>query len=203
MKSKLICLSLLICCFISVFSQDVTDVTNVTKVTLLNPGLSYEARIGKFQTAYVQGFMNTSVYTSDYASSENPDYTFYIDPAATVQYRYYYNASKRAEREKRIDMNSMNYVGAVSEFIYSKMRLSSDYFEESSRRMVSRFGIVWGLQRNFEGHFSIDLNLGLGYLLAKGTTINYPQPTTTNVTMPTFMGQLNIGFWLNKRKTKE
>ena len=64
MNCKLICLSILLSCVLTGYSQQQTDVTNVTKVTILNPGVSYEARIAKFQTIYVQGFMSTSGYFS-------------------------------------------------------------------------------------------------------------------------------------------
>jgi hypothetical protein len=103
--------------------------------------------------------------------------------------------------EKRTEMNSMNYVTVMSEFIFSKMRLTTDYIDESKRRAISRFGVGWGFQRNYAQHFSLDLNLGFGYLLSKGTSYNWNgQLTTKTISTPTFMGQFNIGFWLNKSK---
>lgn len=199
MRSKLICLSISLAAFFSCFSQEV-DVTNVAKVTILNPGLSYETRVGKFQTVYGQAFMNLSASYS-YSSNLGSSSEFYFDPAATLQYRFYYNGGKRMEMEKRTEMNSMNYVAAITEVIFSKMRLTDDYFDESDRRAISRFGIAWGFQRNYKGRFSLDLNLGLGYMVAKGTTYNYNgQVTTKTVTTPTMMGQFNIGFWLNREK---
>lgn len=202
MNSKLMCLSILLTSFFSGFSQDV-DVTNVAKITILNPGLSYETRVGKFQTVYGQAFMNLSASYS-YSSSMGSNSEFYFDPAATLQYRYYYNGMKRMEMEKRTEMNSMNYVAVISEVIFSKMRLTNDYFDESSRRGITRFGIAWGLQRNYKQRFSLDLNLGLGYMFAKGTTYNYSgQLTTKTITTPTMMGQFNIGFWLNREKEEE
>jgi hypothetical protein len=201
MNHKLICSGLLLLATVAAFSQqDETDVTNVTKVTIINPGLSYEARIGKFQTLYMQGFMSMSGYFS-YSDALGTESAFYFDPAADIQYRYYYNGRKRFEMEKRTEMNSMNYVTVMSEFILSKMRLTTDYIDESKRRAISRFGVGWGFQRNYAQHFSLDLNLGFGYLLSKGTSYNWNgQLTTKTISTPTFMGQFNIGFWLNKSK---
>jgi hypothetical protein len=183
------------------FSQDnKTDVTNVTKVTIINPGVSYETRIAKFQTIYLQGFMNTSGYFS-YSSSFGTESAFYFDPAAALQYRFYYNGMKRFEIEKRTEMNSMNYIAIMSEVVFSKARLTTSYIDESNRRAVTRFGIGWGMQRNYAKHFSLDLNMGLGYLISKSTTYDYNgRPSTKTISMPGFMGQLNIGFWLNKKK---
>ena len=132
------------CCGLSSLSQEPdVDVTNVTKITILNPGLSHERRIGKFQTVYGQFFMNLST-VGDYSNSYDPNIRFYFDPAVTLQYRYYYNAYKRPELEKRTAMNSMNYIALITEFIASKMPLSADYFEESSLRAINRFGAGWG-----------------------------------------------------------
>jgi hypothetical protein len=202
MASKLTCLfCFLIINSLTAFCQDdEIDVSNVAKVTILNPGLSYEARIAKFQTVYVQGFMNMSGYFS-YSDALGTESKFYFDPAADLQYRFYYNGMKRFEMEKRTEMNSMNYVTIMSEFIISKMRLSESYVDETSRRAISRFGVGWGFQRNYAQHFSLDLNLGLGYLISKGTEYSYNgQPSTRDISLPTFMGQLNIGFWLGKKK---
>ena len=100
-------------------------------------------------------------------------------------------------------MNSMNYLAFVSEFMASKAAIADDYVNEDSRRLVSKFGIAWGLQRNYAGRFSLDLNLGLGYLISKGTTINSNGRLVKNISMPTAMGQLNLGIWLNRRKVEE
>jgi len=198
MNSKLLCLLIFLASFLAGSSQDV-DVS-VAKVTILNPGLSYETRIGKFQTVYGQAFMNVSASYS-YSSSMGSNSKFYFDPAVTLQYRYYYNGMKRMEMERRTEMNSMNYVAAVSEVIFSKMRLSTNYFDEWNRRAITRLGVVWGLQRNYRQRFSLDLNMGLGYMFAKGTTYNYSgQLKTKTVTMPAIMGQFNIGFWLNRER---
>lgn len=197
----------LICSFLFLFTtvmtasaQDEVDVTNVTKITVINPGLSYEARLAKFQTLYMQGFASISGYFS-YSDALGTESAFYFDPAADIQYRYYYNGMKRFEMGKRTEMNSMNYVTVMSEFIFSKMRLSTDYVDESKRRAISRFGIGWGFQRNYAQHFSLDLNLGLGYLFSKGANYSYNgQRTTKTISMPAAMGQLNIGFWLGRKK---
>lgn len=102
--------------------------------------------------------------------------------------------------EKRTEMNSMNYIAFISEVIFSKMGLSDDYFDEENRRPITRLGVGWGLQRNYRQRFSLDLNLGLGYMFGKGTTYDYyNQAKEKTVSMPTMMGQINIGFWLNRR----
>src|SRR5690349_17325498 len=59
----------MLCCLLitsltALSQENETDASNVTRVTVFNPGLSYEARIARSQTVYVQGFMNMSGYFS-------------------------------------------------------------------------------------------------------------------------------------------
>jgi hypothetical protein len=176
------------------------DVTNITKVTFFNPGISYERRIQKLQTLYAQVFMNTSGRI-EYSSSFGNTSTFYFDPAFTLQYRYYYNAARRLANDKRIEMNSLNYLSSIYELVYSKRQISASNYIETNRRALNTFGIAWGFQRNYKRRFSIDLNLGAGYLFGKATlSDNTGQAITKNVGQFTPVGQLNIGLWLNRRE---
>ena len=195
------------CCFIAVsgFSQsqepdEIVDVTNVTKFTLLDPGFSYEARIGKNQTIYGQVFMNTSFTYSDYFGT---DYSIYFDPALAFQYRYYYNGKRRQQKELRTEMNSLNYIAPVYEVIFSRAALTSDYYTEDNRRAINRLGVVWGFQRNYKDRFSLDVNLGLACKFGKSTALDYMgNPVSLSETAADVVGlrQINLGIWLNKRK---
>src|SRR5436190_11412133 len=93
-------------CWKPVYAQDdeIIDVRNVSKITILNPGLSYEMRVGKHQTLYGQVCMNVSAYYS-YSSSLGTTSGVNLDPAATLQYRFYYNPMTRFEKGRRTEMN--------------------------------------------------------------------------------------------------
>ena len=185
---------------VTCFSQDTADVTRVTKLTFLNPGISREMRVVKLQTVYVQAFMNTSAYFS-YSSSFGTEAGIYFDPALTGQYRYYYNAKRRAEKGKRTEMNSMNYLAGVWETDFTKAGVLDDNIDEEKRRAVNKLGVVWGLQRNGSKHFSLDLSLGFGYVFAKGTGIDENgNKFSSPVSQVTSIGQINLGFWLNRGK---
>ena len=110
----LLCLFLLLS--VSSFTQDtkVADVTDVIKANFFDPGISYEKRIGESQTLYGQAFLSTSIYIG-YSSALGNMSGVDIYPALTLQYRYYYNGNKRAEKGKRTAMNSLNYIGIVTE----------------------------------------------------------------------------------------
>ena len=116
MNRKLFCLSVLFFSTLISYGQEKTetDIINLTKITFLNPGISYEHRIGKLQSLYFQAFMNTSAGVS-YSSSFGWNSGIYFDPALTAQYRYYYNAKKRESKGKRTEWNNLNYLAGISD----------------------------------------------------------------------------------------
>lgn len=184
------------------FSQGTTqvDITNVTKVTFLSPGISYEKRIGKFQSLVGQVFMAPSFYAS-YSDFLGTDARLVFDPGFSFQYRYYYNYDKRKEKGKRTEINSLNYISPTFENVFSKVAIASDHYGEYNRRAINTIGVVWGIQRNYKKRFSLDLNLGAGYLFTTATLSNgMGQTIKRNYSQFTPLGQLTLGFWLNKRK---
>ena len=179
--------------------KDNTRLTDITKATFFNPGISYEKSIAKFQSLYGQLFMNTS-FAIGFSSEFGTTSYIHFDPAATLQYRYYYNSEKREAKGKRIQMNSLNYLASIVEVTFSKGSISSSYVTEKDRRAINVAGIAWGFQRNYPKRFSLDINLGAGFLFTRVTTINDSgELTIKNEGQFTTIGQVNLGFWLNKK----
>ena len=186
---------------ISVFSQksESTDITNITRATFFSPCISYEARVGKFQSIVGNATLAASFYFSS-SSTFGTSYELYFDPALGLQYRYYYNYEKRKTKGKRTDKNSLNYVTALAQAIFTKNRLSSSYLPEENIRPIYSIGPAWGFQRNYPKRFSLDLSLGLGYAFASSTTLDqFGRRVKTNSGIVTTIGSLSLGFWLNKR----
>ena len=186
----------------SCFAQDdrPPDITDVSKVTFVNPGFSYEKRVAKLQSLLGHAYMSPSIYLG-YSSSLGNMSSVYFDPAVALQYRYYYNSGKRSEKGKRTEMNSLNYFAAVEDLSFSRNAISSSYYVETTRRPMHRFGLIWGLQRNRPKRFSVDFNIGAGYLVARSTSLDTSgEYVTSNEGVFTFLGQLTIGLWLNKKK---
>jgi hypothetical protein len=195
-KKYIIGLLLPVNCFCQ---QKQAAVTDVIKATFLNPGISYEKKAGKCQTLYAQAFLNTSfgIGFSSYLGSTS---FIYLDPAFTLQYRYYYNFAKREDKGKRTALNSLDYIAAIAETIFSAGNIASSWVPEEKRRAMNTIGLVWGIQRNYPKRFSIDANAGFGYLFAKETTINTTgQLVRKTAGKLTYAGQLNLGFWLNRK----
>jgi len=189
MKKNLICTIPLLTLFANVsFAQknDNDVVENVTKATILLPGLAHEHKLGKASTIYIGAYMNIwfSSTSSFYGSNTS---TVHVGPALDLSFRNYYNYKRRSDRGKRTEMNSLNYVAPA--FIVTSIQKPFS----SGSEFVNLFGVVWGMQRNYPGRFSLDLDLGAGYLFnAQGFSNN-------NSVQP--MSELTLGIWLNK-KTK-
>ena len=200
---KKIILAFLLLLSTNAFSQEKQEssgVTDIFKVTFLNPGISYEKKLAKFQTLYLQAFMNLAVSTSTDVFGRNNDAKFYLDPALTLQYRYYYNFKHRSDKGRRTSFNNLNYVSAVWQTFFSKVPLKSTYYQPENRRPVHIAAVVWGIQRNNRKRFSLDLNVGPGVLFSK-TNYNDFSGNKFSISQSQFTlySQLNLGFWLNKR----
>ena len=181
------------------FSQNLshTDVRDITKITLFDPGISYEKRIGKLQSLYGQAVLRSTIYIG-YSSALGNTSGIYFHPALGLQYRYYYNGEKRKAKGKRTEMNSLNYVSTVVEAAFYRETISAT--AEKDLRALKTFAAAWGFQRNFPKRFSLDLSFGLGYVYTKQTTVNDTGLYgTKNFGEFTYVGHIGIGFWLNKR----
>ena len=180
------------------YSQEEKDITDITKLTILNPGISYEKSIGKLQSVKLAAIMLFSAYlgySSTFGTSSGVD----IDPALNIQYRYYYNAARRAANGKRTEMNSLNYFAALHRTVFVKRTLSDTLYSKSNFRLLNTFGIVWGMQRNYPKRFSLDFNAGLGYFYANlASYYNGQRPGF--IERFTVITGVEIGFWLNKKK---
>jgi hypothetical protein len=184
---------------VNCFSQnDVNnDIRDVTKLTFFGPGISYEKRIGKLQSLTAQALLSPEIYIG-YSSALGNTSGIDAYPALGLQYKYYYNIPKRNSKEKRTQMNSANYLSAMTEIYFYKDRISVN--GKKDLRSSKVMGIVWGLQRNYRSRFSLDLSLGLGYIFTKQTAINDAgEYITENSGDFTNVGQISLGFWVNKR----
>ena len=172
---------------------------NVAALTFLTPGFSYELKAGRSQTLYATAFMNLAASFS--ASTETgTESSFYFDPAFNLQYRYYYNFGKREQQFKRTEKNSANFFALSGGTVFSKMRVSSSYFEESSRRPVYHVAGIWGMQRNMPGRLNMNFSAGLGYRWAAST---YPLPEggigKENYGRLIVPVEIGLGIWLGRK----
>ena len=95
----------------------------------------------------------------------------------------------------------MNYVGALAQVFFSKIPVGDNAYENSSRRPVYIFGVLYGLQRNYKSRFSLDINFGLGIITSKSHYYNGYTGLNTegNQSQATIPGQVTLGLWLGKR----
>lgn len=142
--------------------------------------------------------MNPSFFIA-YSEALGTTSSLHFDPAAILQYRYYYNSAARAAKGKRIDFNNLNYISFILESTLITERILLADYNKKEHHLINKVGVAWGFQRNYKKRFSVDLSFGAGYLFAKTTTTDAGQLVTKNIEEFTTLGQLSLGFWLNKR----
>lgn len=200
MKKSALALFVLSMSFLTAAAQE-AETVNVTRVTFLSPGISQEIATGKSQTFFVAAYAYPS-FAYNYSSSQGSSSSFSLDPGAEVHYRFYYNGTQRADNGKRVEMNSMNYLGPIAQVIFTKQPFTEHGLEESNRRPLTMIGAQWGLQRNYNSRFCLDLNLGFGYQFGKNTEFDLSKREyTSSVTgRPALIADIKLGFWLNRRQ---
>ena len=175
-------------------------VIDIPKVTFLFPGFSYEKAIGKFQTIQAYGLYNLYTY-SENVGNGTTNTTYYFDPTIMLSYRYYCNHDRRQELGKQTERNTMNYISPFGQVFFSKSPIGKNSYENSGRRPLYMFGLLYGLQRNYNSHFSLDINFGLGVITGNS---RYYDPITSSIkegnqSQVTIPGQITLGFWLGKK----
>jgi hypothetical protein len=156
------------------YSPDVE--LGIWKINFLPISFSYEFRMQHSMTMMVEPSFNFNVLNNGFV---------YLSPNVNFYYRYYYNFDKRNMKGKRTAKNSANYFGAVMYFSFWEAAWTANSSEDDFITYFG-FGPVWGIQRNYRGHFSLGINLG--------PTISFGNQGAR----PDAYVMLTLGFWLGK-----
>jgi hypothetical protein len=115
-------------------------------ISILSPSIGLEKRIQENNS------LKFSIGNSIGFSSSNGMQTklFFL----RGEYRHYYNLLKRRDEGRLSTHYSGNYIGLFAEpsFNFSKGEESTNLYA----------GGVWGIQRNYNSHFHLDLSLNAG-----------------------------------------
>ena len=159
------------------------NTVGVTKITFMEPGISHEFPVGRSQSFFIRGGLTATLATDYYDEITGVLFRLF----GSTSYRVYYNFDKRNLQEKNTARNSANYFALLVLAATSPLNKDTDYTPRLNKGLLNT-GIVWGFQRNYPSRFSLDLNIGLGYV--KAGTLDGFSP----------IGELNIGLWLGKKK---
>lgn len=184
------------------FAQDSTStgLEQVATITILAPGVSYEHPVGKQQSLFVHPHLGISAQWG-YSLNLGSYGEVIVDPALSLQYRRYYNRLRRAEKGRRIERNSGNYLAGLYTISYSRNAMWEGHLTEKQRRPIHVVGAVWGMQRNGARRFSFDVHGGVGYFYTRGTEWddNASRWRTVRGGDATLLLDFSIGLWLGKR----
>ena len=118
--------------------------------------ISYEQGLGKSNTLELGGGLNGVTWLEN--TGDFDEFRFGVVPFVETTFRNYYNLEKRQEKGKRTAMNSGNYWGIHARYHFEPIAGDTD-----DDRFNSVFiAPVWGFQRNYNSHFSLGMDFGLG-----------------------------------------
>jgi hypothetical protein len=172
-------------------AQEKKYTQNLLTATILSPGISYEIAAGnkftvKLKAVVFPGFR----YSQTLLLNGRSHFSFVPTAVLSADGRYYYNFQQRLKKEKNINRNSANYIGLTGSYGSSIETFHAE--DGTTVRTITQLydiGFVWGMQRNYDNRFSLDLNVGpsiLRPLVDGGFGI------TANLT---------LGIWLGKRSS--
>jgi len=166
-----------------VFAQNPKEAftVNVTKVTFIEPGIAHELPLGRTSSFFMRGGLTATLAENFYGGN-----SFLVRPFVSSSLRAYYNSEKRKLKELNIANNSANYFALLLIVATSPINKTEDY-DPGHNEALFNSGLVWGMQRNYPSGFSLDLNIGAGYL--KGGTSKGFGP----------VAELNIGWVIGKK----
>lgn len=174
--------------------DELPNTMDVLKLNLPRGIFSYEFKTFPRQTIHLQGGFRPVLLINTINNELNTK--FFIDPALRGQYRFYYNMAKRAEQDKRVVLNSADYIAPSAEVWYSRQPVRGTTVRDRHRYIYTT-GLVWGAQRNLASRLSIDYQIGPGITFARGTDISTGGQVVRSV-RPAILGGVSIGLWLNK-----
>ena len=92
---------------------------------------------------------------------------FFATPSITVEPRFYYNLSKRLDKNKNISNNSGNYISIKSTY-------NPDWFVVSNKDNITVYNQLrivpsWGIKRTYGKHFTLETGAGIGFQFVENT----------------------------------
>lgn len=170
-----------------------TKIEDLYKVNIINPGISLEKKIIQYSTVQLNIFWNATINAVKNKNIDKNQYLIFLDPTINIQYRYYHNYYKRADKGKIVDYNGANFIGGILERTVTRLPFKDNILSEKARPVL-KLGAVYGIQRNIFKYLILESYVGGGYLWeTKGFhTSDLNNATFKNGAFAIF-GQLNIG----------
>src|SRR5690554_6291195 len=150
---------------LSLFTTHAQETETVEKsvsgvqVGVLGAWIHHETRLAEQFTLRAEIGIDAAGFITN-PFTETARYAF--APEFTIEPRYYYNISKRAEKQKNTSANAAN-------FISLKTTYTPDWFVISNKDNVYVDNMIslvptWGMRRNIgRSNFNYELGFGLGY----------------------------------------
>ena len=152
LNMKLYTLLFSVFCVFITNAQTTSVKKNQFKFNFLTPGIEYERGLDKKSTISLNlstGMLSTNTFLKKRLA---------LYPTADVQYKYYFNLSKRASKQKRTLENSGNYISILGRFQSGKSIIGDIDF---LHKYTFYGGLVTGFQRTHKSGINITADLGI------------------------------------------
>lgn len=156
--------ALLILTFFTISLSTQSQTTSVEKSTFgvqtgfLGIWVHNESRLSNSIALRSEIGLDAGIWGNDIYDS----YGFLLAPVITLEPRWYYNLNKRADKSRRTDGNSGNFVSIKTSY-------HPDWFiiaNQDNINFISDISIIptWGIRRHLGNHFTYEAGIGVGYV---------------------------------------
>jgi hypothetical protein len=129
---------------------------SLTVLNFISLGVNYETRLNSLESFHLSVSTGGTFSSSSNQNVNTLNYALFLVPK--VDFRHYYNFSKRLVNNKNITQNSGNYLALRLSYNLPTLSGGNPVY---TRNLVS-IGPVWGMQRSYKGGICLGLSVGPG-----------------------------------------
>ena len=147
----------------ALFAQSKAEKTQGVALNILGVQYYNETPVGKQSTLIFHGglagevaYSSSSLYFSDNELYYGESWASSVRGALGVEYRYYYNLAKRAQKGKNTRKNSANFISVDLQEYTSGL-----YSHNMDTKNIILLTPSWGLRRVYRNNLYIEFNAGI------------------------------------------
>jgi len=159
MRKSTFLVVIFLCCSLGAYAQEseppLEDLFSAN-INLVGLGISYERAVGNdFTTFFEANYQLAGLFKG--SGDNDIDYAFAGN--FILGGRYYYNRTRRFEKNKKLDDNAGNYLSLRGNIVPAFTLLSND--ESTTLQTTYGLGALYGLRRNITTNLNYEFEFGV------------------------------------------
>lgn len=150
-----------------VVSNHSFNVKTTSAILYAGAGYTYELALGQKFSVLGSAWLMAD-FVSPFFKIEgvlDKDTYLLLQPAVSIEPRFYYNMSKRAARGRNTNLNSANFLSANFDIVFPSIYGTDGVERDFTFLLITP---QWGMRRVYKSGFMFEFNAGASFLFADG-----------------------------------